>query len=156
MRKILWKKLTRGGFTLAELLIVVAIIAVLVAIAVPMFTSSLENSRTAVHRSNARALKVMAITHVLQKMEVTNGTTSASAWKATGVYDFDSGKWLSISISEIKTTSSRMCMSLGELKEFGKDGDEKEIGKEGTTGKKTYVVEFVAEDAVVEYSKLTA
>ncbi|MDU5257898.1 prepilin-type N-terminal cleavage/methylation domain-containing protein, partial [Eggerthella sp.] len=31
----------RGGFTLAELLVVVAIVAVLVAIAVPLFSSSL-------------------------------------------------------------------------------------------------------------------
>ncbi len=31
----------KGGFTLAELLIVVAIVAVLVAIAIPVFTSSI-------------------------------------------------------------------------------------------------------------------
>ena len=38
-------KNNRKGFTLAELLIVVAIIAVLVAIAIPVFTSQLEKSR---------------------------------------------------------------------------------------------------------------
>ncbi len=38
-------KKNNKGFTLAELLIVVAIIAVLVAIAIPVFTSQLEKSR---------------------------------------------------------------------------------------------------------------
>ena len=37
-------KKNNKGFTLAELLIVVAIIAVLVAIAIPVFTSQLEKS----------------------------------------------------------------------------------------------------------------
>lgn len=45
----------RGGFTLAELLIVVAIIAVLVAIAIPVFSSELEKAREAVDAANIRA-----------------------------------------------------------------------------------------------------
>lgn len=45
------------GFTLAELLIVVAVIAVLVAISIPIFSSQLEKSRRAVDLSNARNMK---------------------------------------------------------------------------------------------------
>ena len=45
----------KKGFTLAELLIVVAIIGVLVAISIPIFTSQLEKSRDAVTLSNIRA-----------------------------------------------------------------------------------------------------
>ena len=43
------------GFTLAELLIVVAIIAVLVAISIPIFSSQLEKSREATDLANVRA-----------------------------------------------------------------------------------------------------
>ena len=43
------------GFTLAELLIVVAIIAVLVAISIPIFTSQLHKARVATDWANLRA-----------------------------------------------------------------------------------------------------
>ena len=45
----------KKGFTLAELLIVVAIIAVLVAIAIPVFTTQLEKSREGVDAANIRS-----------------------------------------------------------------------------------------------------
>ena len=48
-------KENKKGFTLAELLIVVAIIAVLVAISIPIFSSQLEKSREAVDLANIRA-----------------------------------------------------------------------------------------------------
>lgn len=51
----MFKKLNKKGFTLAELLVVVAIIGVLVAISIPIFTSQLEKSRDAVTLSNIRA-----------------------------------------------------------------------------------------------------
>lgn len=44
----------KQGFTLAELLIVVAIIAVLVGIAIPIFSNQLEQSRRAVDMANVR------------------------------------------------------------------------------------------------------
>lgn len=49
------KMKNKHGFTLAELLIVVAIIAVLVAISIPIFTNQLEKSREAVDAANIRA-----------------------------------------------------------------------------------------------------
>ncbi len=49
------KKRGNKGFTLMEMLIVVAIIAVLIAIAIPIFTSQLENSREATDAANIRS-----------------------------------------------------------------------------------------------------
>ena len=49
------KRNNKKGFTLAELLIVVAIIAVLTAIAIPVFTSQLEKSREATDAANIRS-----------------------------------------------------------------------------------------------------
>ena len=53
----MFKKLRKNekGFTLAELLIVVAIIGVLVAISIPIFTSQLEKAREATDQANIRS-----------------------------------------------------------------------------------------------------
>ncbi|MBR4162247.1 MAG: type II secretion system protein [Solobacterium sp.] len=61
MKKINNKK----GFTLAELLIVVAIIAVLVAIAIPVFTSQLEKAREATDAANIRSAYAEVVAEAL-------------------------------------------------------------------------------------------
>lgn len=89
MKKTLHNK---KGFTLAELLIVVAIIAVLVAIAIPIFTSQLEKSRDAVTVSNMRAAYAQAAAAKLTGNDANdttvivnaNGTVSVSGVIAKG------------------------------------------------------------------------
>ena len=49
-------KNSKRGFTLAELLIVVAIIAVLVAVAIPVFTAQLNKAKYATDLANIRSL----------------------------------------------------------------------------------------------------
>ena len=60
------KRKQNKGFTLAELLIVVAIIAVLVAISIPIFTSQLRKARVAVNQANARAGEAAAYAAYLE------------------------------------------------------------------------------------------
>ncbi len=55
----------KKGFTLAELLIVVAIIAVLVAIAIPVFTAQLEKAREATDLANVRSAYAEMMTEYL-------------------------------------------------------------------------------------------
>lgn len=81
-------KRNKKGFTLAELLIVVAIIAVLVAIAIPIFTTQLEKSRQATDLANVRAAYAEAMTKALDS---TDGTGSADSQPMTQT-DGDWGK----------------------------------------------------------------
>ena len=67
-------KKNNKGFTLAELLIVVAIIAVLVAIAIPVFTTQLERSREATDMSNIRAAYAEAVADYLAGGAATSKT----------------------------------------------------------------------------------
>ena len=61
-------KKNNKGFTLAELLIVVAIIAVLVAIAIPVFTAQLHRAQDATEIANARAIYAERQADFLTKM----------------------------------------------------------------------------------------
>lgn len=78
------KKNNNKGFTLMEMLIVVAIIAVLVAIAIPVFTNQLEKAREATDAANIRSAyaEVMACA-LTNSPDKTNGVTRT---ENNGVY----------------------------------------------------------------------
>ena len=65
MRKLMNKKLNKKGFTLMEMLIVVAIIAILVAIAIPTFSNALNKAKAATDEANLRAYYAEQITDYL-------------------------------------------------------------------------------------------
>ena len=80
MFKLMHKKLNKKGFTLAEMLIVVAIIAILVAIAIPIFMNSLARAEKAVEQANVRSVKAAAINYILDNWD-TVGYTGTGADK---------------------------------------------------------------------------
>lgn len=103
------KKNNNKGFTLMEMLIVVAIIAVLVAIAIPVFTNQLEKSREATDAANIRSAYAEVMACALTNDEAnTNGVTvnkDAGAGKYTyskpvGVVQKQAG-WQNKTITEI-------------------------------------------------------
>lgn len=75
------KKKLHKGFTLAELLIVVAIIAALVAISIPIFTARLKKARFAVNQSNARSAMSAAITCFLETPDDVKETTTKDCYQ---------------------------------------------------------------------------
>lgn len=66
LKQKLSKKLKKtGGFTLIEMLIVVAIIAILVAVSIPLVNSSLNKAKVATDDANERAAKGAAVAEYL-------------------------------------------------------------------------------------------
>lgn len=105
----MFKKLNKKGFTLAELLVVVAIIGVLVAISIPIFTTQLEKAREATDAANLRSAyaevsvavlggdgatayyKGVAMTQTQDATFTTTGDASVGGVKLTGITDAKKG-----------------------------------------------------------------
>lgn len=83
-------KKNKKGFTLAELLIVVAIIGVLVAVSIPIFTAQLEKARESTDLANIRAAKAAAVSAYLTE-DATLGLGSAQTENKTLYYDAGNG-----------------------------------------------------------------
>ena len=79
----------KKGFTLAELLIVVAIIAILVAIAVPLFVNGLTEAKKARNQATIRSVKEAALVYILTQPETDTNIYKSQAkelWDYYTVY----------------------------------------------------------------------
>lgn len=75
MKKLLQKR-NKKGFTLAELLIVVAILAILVAIMFPVFGAQLNKARAAADLANVRAAYSEAVADAMLSSDETDLTAA--------------------------------------------------------------------------------
>ena len=99
------KKTNKKGFTLAELLVVVAIIAVLVAIAIPIFTSQLEKAREATDVANIRAAYAEATSKLLSNNSTEETATTPKMVSSEKIEKLTGSSTIGkIDVSKIKIT----------------------------------------------------
>ena len=116
--KRLIRRNNNNGFTLAELLIVVAIIAVLVAVSIPVFTAQLNKAKYATDEANARSIYAVLTadylgngkqTYVVDSAEVVQGTSKTIKVKngETEVDSFQFNGMATITISPGSTENNK-------------------------------------------------
>ena len=99
------KKLNKKGFTLVEMLVVIAIIAVLVAIIIPTVSSSTSKAKAATDAANLRSAQATATIQVLQGTLSNGDHTDASAFGVPATSKLDGGAFKCTVTSDAGTDS---------------------------------------------------
>ena len=129
MKQLRAKLSRQGGFTLIEMLLVVAIISVLVAISIPVVNMNLEKARDATDKANERAAKTLATMVYMGEIDPLTlpgctldgyvvGTKITTGWDADGVnetgifYDAESG---TLTFKKPENKGYGQCTGCGEI-----------------------------------------
>lgn len=98
----------KKGFTLMEMLIVVAIIVVLVAIAIPVFTGQIEKANQATDAANVRAAYAEAVVSALENdgngTATTDSVMKSDKWDKLGDDNKEIG---GVSVNDIAKTKGK-------------------------------------------------
>ena len=144
----MFKKLNKKGFTLAELLVVVAIIGVLVAISIPIFTGQLEKAREATDQANIRSAYAVASAAALtdEDWKTTSPKTdnTFTNYTYTKAADNDSTWAITVKATQTSTSNGTNGWANGKPNIGGKDVD---------AGTASYVVTVKADGTCTIESK---
>lgn len=121
MKTLKNKMKNKKGFTLMEMLIVVAIMVVLIAVSIPVFSSQLNKAKTTADDANVRAAKAAVLTLFMMGGDVYDGdaTPTTVGVGATGSYKYDAS-------AGILTTSTVTVTG------YGQSSDEDDKAAEGS------------------------
>ena len=134
----------QGGFTLVEMLIVVAIIAILIAISIPLVNGALEKARDATDEANIRAAKAETLLHY---MGVTTDTFTPAGgsdpYKAGAAITFANKVYYNAKDGSLTTTLPKgygKCSGCGNVS----------LGKSGTDGSTAETASTAHTDLVLQ------
>ena len=143
------KKNNKKGFTLAELLIVVAIIGVLVAISIPIFTTQLEKAREATDAANIRAAYAAVSTSVLTEPKNSAKDANGVTYKA----DSTKGDTYTAYVTAVQTQDKWQSSADADKLDIGG----KEVDYATTSGtNKAWKIEGNVKEATVTITAVTA
>lgn len=108
----------RKGFTLIELMIVVAIIGILAAVAIPGFMTYIKNSKTSEAKTNLDAIKKGALAYYEAEHYGTDGMTAISKQ-----YPYSNSKVIKVGVEPTANTVGQKQSPLATTSNFGNMAD---------------------------------